>query len=377
VLTTSLLVLTAFNPGLKGVVAGPYLQLGSAPGNVLVQLIQTGKEPLSVEVTGKSVRSMPDIRLAMPGHTLRRFVVEGVAPGSTFNYKVKSGSTSFSGRGTGSRTSGQACRIAVMGDSGRGLPGQRLVAKQLDVYKPNLLVHVGDIVYSHGRESEYLKFHFPVYGNLLSQSPSVAAPGNHDTAYRDLRAYPDGLAYYKLWHTPIKKEPWAKDRGNFSLTYGDAQWVIIDSNTYNNWGSKLAQTWLRRELSKGSRMKWRFVAFHHPPFHSSDKKKDEVYMQSIAPLLEEMKVSIVFCGHVHNYQRAKPTPNGPTYIVTGAGGAELYDQKLAKDRTKWKPFTQQYIPGYSFTALEYDAKKLVLKQINTSGKVIDTFSIGR
>jgi acid phosphatase type 7 len=370
-------VFTAFSANLPGVVAGPYLQLASTPGNVLVQLIQTGKTPVTVTAGNHRVRPIADVPLVLPGHRLQRFVVEGVEPGTSFKYTVKAGNNSFTQTGYGSRKPGQATRIAVLGDSGRGLPGQRLIATQLNKYNPQLLVHVGDIVYSHGRESEYLKFHFPVYGEMLSKTPSIAAPGNHDTAYRKLSDYPDGLAYYKLWHTPLKAEPWAKDRGNFGFGYGDAYWVILDSNTYHNWNSQAAKGWLTKELAKGAGYRWRFVAFHHPPFHSSDKKKTELHMRAIAPVLEAGRVNIVFNGHVHNYQRAKPTPKGPYYIVTGAGGAELYDQKFAKDKSKWQPFTQNYQAGYSFTSLEYDANRISMRQINASGRVIDQIKIQR
>lgn len=359
------------------VVAGPYLQLTSTPGTTLVQVIQKGKGSIEVSSSKGRGRELPGIPMATPNQTVRRFVLDGITAGREFSYTVKDGAVSKKYTGFASFSQGQPTRIALLGDSGRGLPGQRLVAKQLSIYKPKLLVHVGDIVYPRGRESEYMKYHFPVYGDLLTRTPSAYAPGNHDTAYRDLKNYPDGLAYYKLWHTPTKKEPWAKDRGNFSFGYGDGYWVILDSNTYNNWRSTAAQTWLRNELKKGAGHKWRFVAFHHPPYHSSDKKKTEIYMRVIAPILEQAKVNIVFCGHVHNYQRAKPTANGPYYIVTGAGGAELYDQKIASDRKLWQPFTQAYVPGYSFTSLEYDARKLSMKQIDSKGKVIDQIAIGR
>jgi acid phosphatase type 7 len=48
------------------------------------------------------------------------------------------------------------------------------------------------------------------------------------------------------------------------------------------------------------------------------------YLDKIfTPLFEKYKVSVVFAGHMHNYQRR--IDNGITYIVTGGGGAPLYD----------------------------------------------------
>lgn len=352
----------------NGIIAGPYLQLASSPGAMVVQVIQQGDIKLSLSAAGKTIKPLPSIEMATPGLFVRKWLVSGVKNGGTWSYQI--GNKKFTAHGLAALK----VRIAVFGDSGRGLPGQRLVATQLAKYDPELIVHVGDIVYPRGRESEYLKYHFPVYGSVLAKTPSVAAPGNHDTAYRDLRAYPDGLGYYKLWHVPNLKQKWSKGPGNFSFAYGNAYWVILDSNTYIDWKGKEPQAWLKAELAKGAKHKWRFVAFHHPPYHSSDKKKDELHMRAVAPLFEAAKVTAVFNGHVHNYQRTKPI-GGVTYFVTGAGGAELYDQKIAANKKLWKPFTAAYIPGYSFSSLEYDAQQAIVRQIDTKGKVIDTVKL--
>jgi hypothetical protein len=366
-------MVAAFVPALlaqttAGLVAGPYLQLASSPGTMVVQVIQQGDLKIPVVAKGLAVRPLPSIPLATPGLFVRKWAVSGLKLGQAWSYSV--GTKSYKAHGL---PSGKV-RLAVFGDSGRGLPGQRLVGKQLEKYDPDLIVHVGDIVYPRGRESEYLLYHFPVYGSILAKTASTAAPGNHDTAYRDLRAYPDGLAYYKLWHLPQFKPKWAKGPGNFGFGYGDAYWVILDSNTYINWKGTGPQTWLKQELAKGANYRWRFVAFHHPPFHSSDKKKNEVYMKVVAPIFEQGRVTAVFNGHVHNYQRTKPI-NGVTYFVTGAGGAELYDQKIAGNKKLWKPFTATYIPGYSFTSLEYDRTGATVRQIDSKGKVIDTVKL--
>jgi acid phosphatase type 7 len=83
---------------------------------------------------------------------------------------------------------------------------------------------------------------------------------------------------------------------------------------------------------------------------------------------------------VHNYQRSRPmgaSGKGSVYIVTGAGGAELYDQKIANNPNLWKPFTVKYLAGYSFTSLEYDSKSCQLQQIDTQGRVIDRYKFTR
>jgi acid phosphatase type 7 len=352
----------------------PYLQLTKLPSEMLVQWVGDAKASYSVKMGSSVAKEQKAIGLVTPGKVVRRFLLRGLPINRDFQYVIASGQKQMTFTGHGSRSATEASRLAIFGDSGRGLPGQRLMGKQLAKYDPDLIVHTGDIIYPDGRERDYFKFHFPVYGDILSRTPSVYAAGNHDTAYRDLKRIPDGLAYYKLWSGIGSKLPFAKDVGNFSFSYGAAFWVILDSNPYTNWNSPAAKTWLRTELAKGAGAKWRFVAFHHPPYHSSKKKEKEVHMQAVAPIFEAMKVTAVFNGHVHNYQRSVPigpAGRGPVYIVTGAGGAELYDQKIAKTPTLWKKFTAKYLTGYSFTSLIYDAKSCRLQQIDSQGKVID------
>lgn len=361
----------------QSVIAGPYLQLGSKPGTIVVQMIQRKGGAISLTSSAGSVRALAAEPMKTQGLRMVKFAIDDLDRIKNFEYSVKVDGVTKKYKGQNTRSSVGLTKLAIFGDSGRGLPGQKLIAQQVGAYQPDFIVHVGDIVYPHGRESEYLKYFFPYYQSTLSRIPSVAVAGNHDTAYRDLKRYPDGLAYYSIWHTPKQKQSWAKDRGNYSFSYANSFWVILDSNTYNNWESSAAQEWLNAELSKGRKYPWRFVAFHHPPFHSSDKKKNEIHMRSIAAILEKNRVQAVFCGHVHNYQRAKPSETGPLYVVTGAGGAELYDQKIAKDRSKWKSFTQNYLTGYSFTTLEFDRNQAKIRQINTKGQTIDEVKLNR
>ena len=64
---------------------------------------------------------------------------------------------------------------------------------------------------------------------------------------------------------------------------------------------------------------WRFVLTHYPPYTSSSPAlgghNPAAYMQWG---YENFGVDMVFCGHVHSYERLYV--NGVTYIVNGAGG---------------------------------------------------------
>ena len=409
-MVAALLVLAAPKPW----TVAPYLQLGSDD--------QTGTERsltlrwFAADTRGYSVSynagtGFRDAPISIRGRALSA-KLSHLPP--TFAYRVAhNGEVLLSATAKGPPVPGTSYSAIVIGDSGRGLPGQWNLAQTLGKESPSLLVHTGDIAYPRGVETEYTKYHFPVYNaepgstrgtSMLRSVTSVATPGNHDTAYRDA---PNGLAYYLVWDQPTslsgeqtdlstlaarRKE---KARGNFSFAWGPSWWTVLDANTYRDWKTAANRAWLDRELARGAKYPWRFVVWHQPGYHSSHNKERERYMTSVYDLLTKHNVAVVFNGHVHNYQRSYPIrtvggkaivdrsyrgdgrANGVVTVVTGAGGAELYDQLMAAKPATWKPFTAKYVAGYSFTRLQVGMQSVQISQIGIGGKVLDTFRISR
>ena len=130
----------------------------------------------------------------------------------------------------------------------------------------------------------------------------VGVPGNHDIAISDLDKFPDTKAYFYFWSQPLNGPmpgksaspiagPDANQRAflaaagaaypkaaTFSFDAGSAHWAVLDSNSYTNWADPALSQWLERDL-KASKATWKFVAFHHPPFHSSEEHKDDQWMR--------------------------------------------------------------------------------------------------
>src|SRR6202011_1935800 len=82
--------------------------------------------------------------------------------------------------------------------------------------------------------------------------------------------------------------------------------------------------WLEDDLAKNQNADFRFVAAHHPPLTAVKRRQgDNKEMTALMPLFEKYKVQAAFFGHDHNYQHH--LKNGIHYIITGGGGAPLYD----------------------------------------------------
>ncbi len=374
-------------------------------------------------------------------HRVYASVLSRLKRGEEFHYRVlKDGEEVFSAKGTARKSAKQPYRFAVFGDCGAGTVAQGAIAGRLYESKPDFVVTTGDIVYSNGRISEYRQKFFPAYNSekvpLTRSTLVIAAPGNHDLATRDLNRFPDGLAYFYYWNQPLNGpltaigaanspvisgpaenqaafleavKPVYPRMANFSFDYGNAHWTVLDSNRYSDWTSAALQQWLIADLKAARRATWRFVAFHHPGLHSSKVHANDQWMRVLSPIFEQNAVDIVFGGHVHNYQRSKPLrfapsggvaangvvegdakldknfdgktntkPDGIVYIVTGAGGAGLYDPPQEHDPASWKPFTEVFRSNqHSITIADMEDKRVGIRQVGEDGSLLDSFTVTR
>lgn len=259
----------------------------------------------------------------------------------------------------------------------------------------------------------------------------LAAPGNHDLASRDIAKRPDALAYFYYWFEPLNglratafatlagdqqdRDNFLASAGdrfprmaNFSFDYGNAHWTILDSNPYADWSKPELKKWVEDDLASAQKATWRFVGFHHPGFNSSKAHFDDQQMRVLAPVFEKGKVDIVFAGHVHNYQRSHPLRFQPTsfdfstsrrvdgkftldsdfdglshtqmdgvlYLITGGGGAGLYNPEQQDDPASLQPFTVKFVSKvHSLTEAEVHGRTLKFHQISDQGDVVDSFTV--
>jgi hypothetical protein len=444
----------------------PYLQWGTgthpdSPGGVEVLWQGVDRdESWSLEVKARSdsenswVAATPPTarRVATEGVAPRRLyraVVPGGTPGCTVGYRVKRGGLPvFEARARIPWTEEHPHRFVVFGDCGADTSEQRAVAYQTALAQPDFVLITGDIVYYKGSFSEYLRHFFPIYNSdqaslrtgapLLRSTLILAAAGNHDLIERDLDRCPDGLAFFLLWslplngpigtpgaaNTPVLKGGRSRQRAfldlagpayprmaNYSFDYGGAHWTVLDTNTYADWTDPKLRAWLEGDLSSDAARKaaWRLVAFHQPPFQSAKAHADEQRTRVLVDLLEKSGVDIVFCGHIHNYQRTYPLrfaatggvaadgrvagrwtldtaydgirrtrPDGIIYIVSGAGGARLYSREQHDDAESWQDFTARFIANtHSLTVVDVTAGRLTLRQVSAAGAELDRFVVTR
>src|SRR5205823_11329258 len=138
-------------------------------------------------------------------------------------------------------------------------------------------------------------------------------------------------------------------------------WTVLDSNANLGLSDAALPDCVAKDIASAKSATSHFVGFHHPGFNSSKHHDIDQWMRRMSDVFEAAGVDIVFAGHVHNYQRSFPLtfvpkpqpdgaiagpkgqvdgvwtldkefadgasrrPKGVIYVVSGGGGAGLYD----------------------------------------------------
>ncbi len=368
----------------------------------------------------------------LPAHRIYRVTLRDLAPGAAMPYRVKQNDAVVFEAEAQARKPG-AHRMIVFGDAADGSKRQAAIAQAIQAQHPDAVFITGDLVYGRGRAAEYRSVFFSCYNSeavpLMRRVPFLGVPGNHDVPFSK---HPDAAAYFAYWSQPLNGPALkAGDKNaapvilgvhdavvaasgaafprmaSFSFDYGKVHWTVLDSNVYTDWESPALKVWLEADLKAAKTATWRIVALHHPLFQSSRAHFDDQWMRPISPILEKYGVDLVLAGHVHNYQRTaplrfKPTKaglrgkpvegeftvdeaydgraitraKGPIHIVTGAGGAELYDLWQTDARASWQPWTRTFISDqHSFTVLDVDGRTLKLRQLDAEGRQLDGITL--
>lgn len=244
----------------------------------------------------------------------------------------------------------------------------------------------------------FTSLHLPLNGPV---APPHAPPTRGKTPYRD-----------EFFRAAAARFP---RMANYSFDYGDAHFLCLDANWYVDPTNAELQRWIEHDL-KSSDALWKFAVWHHPAFTIGGAHYAEQHMRVLSPLLERCGVDVALHGHVHNYQRTKPLrfaprdtsraknvgvgdrrvkgdfkvdnkfdgkkntrANGVIYIITGAGGQDLYDAEINDNPRNWQHADDdnvRYVAHatsnrHSLSIFEIRGKKLTMKQIDEHGQLID------
>jgi 3',5'-cyclic AMP phosphodiesterase CpdA len=241
--------------------------------------------------------------------------------------------------------------IVVYGDSRTQNDKHAEIIEAIIKTKPAAVFHTGDLVANGLDYREWDVFEF-VTADLQRAVKFYPALGNHE---ENSRLYFD---HFRLPHN----ERW------YSVSMKKIHFVVLDTNSGIPEDSPQYR-WLENDLKRtDDKGKFKIVVMHHPPYSSGPHRGDEKGLgQAIVPLFETYGVDVVFCGHEHAYERLRR--NNIYYIVTGGGGAPLYD------KVKDNPHSQLYLKAYHFCCLQARKGTLRVEVLDKHLNKIDEFEV--
>lgn len=231
----------------------------------------------------------------------------------------------------------------------------------MEAEEAELLLHTGDIAYPVSSDAALEELYFGTYRGLMARTPFYPCPGNHD--------YIDDLQPYLRWHAfPGGQETIAAHEGRYyRFEAKGVEFLALDSND-PLWEGKAMLDWLDARLA-ASRAFWRVVFFHHPPYTGGKHAEDQTCIlakERLAPRLERARVPLVLNGHDHNYQRS--LAGDTTYLVTGGGGAWLYEagthERLQKSGN-WHHYLRALVDGW----------RMRVEAVGLDGSVLDNVEL--
>lgn len=319
------------------VIGGPMVVHAGQRSATVVWLIRTA----ALKNTGD-----PDQLRAMVKVNTKEY--RDLAPGTEYDYEFRGADTVHARFRTA--PAGQAdFEFIVYGDTRSRDKVHQQVVDALLKYNPEFVMHTGDVV-ANGTHTGKWQVFFDIEKQLLAKTAVFPAAGNHE---HQAPQYFDFLAA----------------KSHYSFDWGRAHFAVIDSNVDQVpkdqreafWAEQ--KNWLDDDLASAREAGFRFVVVHHPPF-SASRPAINKQARELVPIIERRGVTAVFAGHDHNYQRH--VSNGIQYIVTGGGGAPLYDVD-----NPIPDITVAAVKAEHFVRVEVKGNTVIATAIGIDGKQLD------
>lgn len=246
----------------------------------------------------------------------------------------------------------QSIRFVVAGDTRGGWDNWQstlLVSQGIERENPAFVFNTGDLVDDGNNIDDWM--HFFTASPYLHNSTFYPVLGNHENYAR---------FYFSFFSLP-SNERW------YSFENGPVHFIALDSNLRSRY--RFAQyLWLLHELHTDSRQ-FTLVLFHHPPYSSGEEHGNSTWVQRLwVPLFEHYQVDVVLNGHDHDYERS--IVNGVTYIVTGGGGAPLYDV----GHSPWTVYSEK---TFHYCLFSVNTSTLTFEAKRPNGDVFDSFILSK
>ena len=160
----------------------------------------------------------------------------------------------------------------------------------------SFIISAGDQVNKTGQAKEE-EFAAYLNADVLKNIPVATTIGNHDSLTSDYAAH---------FNTPNATQlGLTKAGGDYYYSYGDALFIVLNTNNYNVAEHKQA---IEEAVKSAPDAKWRIVTIHQDIYGSgkSHSETDGMILRTqLTPIFDENDIDVVLQGHDHCYSRSK------------------------------------------------------------------------
>jgi 3',5'-cyclic AMP phosphodiesterase CpdA len=318
----------------------------------VVWIVQTDELTLQGPV-GAMQRTSPSLHV-------EKTTLTGLKPNTHYEYAVagqESGKGSF--KTAPANNDPVPYQFLVYGDTRtRHDVHRRVMAAIGKLAAPDFVLHTGDLV-ADGYDSSLWPVFFDIERDVLRHTAFFPSLGNHER----------NADYFR--------EIFQEDKPYYSFNWGNGHFIVMNSDITNFAASEREKDaywneqvrWLEDDLQAHQGADYRFVIAHHPPFTAVTRRQgNNPHMTALVPMFEKYHVNAAFFGHDHNYQHY--LKNGIHYVVTGGGGAPLYDVDKPAEG-----ITMKVAKTENFVTVKVDGKSARVEAIAADGTKLDEIDI--
>ncbi|HEX6961838.1 MAG TPA: metallophosphoesterase [Lacipirellula sp.] len=277
--------------------------------------------------------------------------------------------------------------LLALGDYGmRGNEGQRSVADRMATFARSLgapltgVLAIGDNFYRKITPNRFETDFEQMYSQQDLACPFYACAGNHDygTALYDFQQGKLQMQLDYAANNPQSRWKFPAKWYSVELPSPEEPLVKIVTLDGSYWPGALTprekvdqRRWLEAELKKPTKAPWLWVVNHYPLFSdTADRGDNKTLIREWGPILQDHPVSLCLAGHDHTLQHLRVEGYSADFVVSGAGGARLYDVHPSE-----RGFCNNQCFG--FAHLYASPERMELQFINAAGERLHGYTRDR
>ena len=139
------------------------------------------------------------------------------------------------------------------------------------------------------------------------------------------------------------------------------------------------ENFLRRAVAESNKT-WKIVLMHKDIFDYAENKFNDI-AEIFLPLFDELKIDLVFTGHLHTYRNRgkifdfKKSASGTCYILCGRAGDQKYLENISEVDEVTFPNADKTFEPETFIEVDIAEKFLTLNCLTVSGEIFDKFTL--